>query len=208
MGESPRSMSDFPEPMLTPGDGESRHAAERSPVPSGLVDSLHEQFTALVSRHHTALMGYVLSLVPNWNDAEDILQQTSVVLWRKFGDFRLGSDFLSWACQIARFHVLNHLRKQGRDRHVFSLELVETLASEGVQDAERLEAERGALRACLEKLDARSRDLLAACYAAGATIKQVAQLSGRTPNAVYKGLNRIREALLRCVRRTLAKETG
>ena len=151
-------------------------------------------------------MGYVLSLVPNWPDAEDILQQSCVVMWRKFDQFEIGTDFLSWGCQIARFHAFNHVRKQGRDRHVFSVELVETLAREGVSDAGQLEAERVALRSCLAKLDPAGRNLLGACYDAGATIKQVAQRLGRTPNSVYKGLNRIRESLLRCIRKTLARE--
>ena len=67
----------------------------------------HEQFTSLLLRHHAALLGYILSLVSNWSDAEDILQQASVVMWRKFGEFQPGSDFRSWGCQIAKFHALN-----------------------------------------------------------------------------------------------------
>ena len=151
-------------------------------------------------------MGYILSLVPSWPDAEDLLQQTSVVMWRKFGEFREGSDFLSWGCQIARFHTLNHARKQARDPHVFSPDLLETMAEEGTLDAEQLDAERVALRSCLEKLDPRSRNLLGRCYQPDATVKAVAEDLGRTPNSVYKGLNRVREALLRCIRRTLAQE--
>lgn len=165
-----------------------------------------ERFTALLVRHSPALMGYILSLVPSWPDAEDLLQQSSVVMWRKFSEFREGSDFLSWGCQIARFHTLNHARKQARDPHVFSPDLLETMAEEGALDAEQLDAERVALRSCLEKLDPRSRNLLGRCYQPDATVKAVAEDLGRTPNSVYKGLNRIREALLRCIGRTLAQE--
>jgi RNA polymerase sigma-70 factor (ECF subfamily) len=170
------------------------------------VSQQHEHFTALFSRHHPALMGFILSLVPNWSDAEDLLQQTSVVMWRRFSDFEPGTDFLSWGCQIARFHALNHFRKQTRDRHIFSIGLIETLAGEGIPNPEELDAERSALQLCLEKLDPRSRNLVGRCYQAGTTLKQVAGSLGRTPNSVYKELNRIREALLRCVRRTLARE--
>jgi RNA polymerase sigma-70 factor (ECF subfamily) len=173
---------------------------------SALPHGASERFTALLVRHQPALMGYILSLVPSWPDAEDLLQQTSVVMWRKFGEFREGSDFLSWGCQIARFHTLNHVRKRTRDRHVFSPDLLETLAEEGALDVEQLDAERVALRLCLEKLDPRSRNLLGHCYQPDATVRAVAEYLGRTPNSVYKGLNRIREALLRCIRRTLARE--
>ena len=166
----------------------------------------HERFTALLARHHTHLMGFILSLLPHWADAEDVLQQTSVVMWRKFGEFQPGTSFVNWGCQIARYHVLNYVRKQSRDRHVFADDLVELLADEAADDALRLERQRHALELCLEKLDAGGRALVARCYAPEATIKSVAEELGRTPNSVYKGLNRLREALLRCVQNTLAQE--
>ena len=183
-----------------PEDGVGRPSETVAP------EELQEQFAALLARHHSALMGFLLSLVPHWPDAEDLLQQTSVVMWRKFGEFERGSDFMSWACQIARYHTLNHLRSRSRDRHVFSLELIENLADEGMADAEQYDAERVALRTCLTKLDARSRNLLGHCYQPGNTLRQVAESMGRTPNSIYKRLNRIREALLRCIRRTIARE--
>lgn len=170
------------------------------------MDDAYERFTGLLTRHHASLMSFILSLRPNWADAEDLMQQTSVVLWRKFGEYRDGSSFLAWACQVARFLVLNHARKAGRDRHVFSAELLELLAREGESDAERLQAQRVALSRCLEKLDARGRDVLQACYQAGTSIKDAARRLGSSPNAVYKTLNRLRELLLDCVRRNAAEE--
>jgi RNA polymerase sigma-70 factor (ECF subfamily) len=171
---------------------------------SGDVD--YERFTALLTRHHAALMGFILSLLPRWTDAEDVLQQASIVLWRKFGDFREGSSFLAWACQTARFLVLNHVRSLSRDRHVFSPELLEILAREGEEDAERLQGQRAALGRCLQKLDDAQRRLLLRCYGTGATIKEVAETLGSTPNRVYKTLNRLRDALGDCVRRGAAGE--
>lgn len=188
---------------MTAHDDPSRHEAEvarpASPDP-------HEQFTALLARHHTAIMNFILSLLPNWSDAEDILQQTSVVLWRKFGEFEPGTSFLAWSCQVARFHVLNHRRKQTRDRHLFSDDLLDTLASEVLSEAERLDSERRLLNGCIEKLDVNSRRLLSRCYAAGSSIKQVAVELSRTPNSIYKAVNRIRESLLRCVQSGLSRE--
>jgi RNA polymerase sigma-70 factor (ECF subfamily) len=169
-------------------------------------DDRHERFTALMSRQHASLMGFTLSLVPNWSDAEDILQQASVVMWRKFGEFQEGTDFLAWGCQVVRFHVTNFVRKRARDKHLFSPELIETMAGEALGDAEHLASERAALQACLGKLDDAGRKLLARCYEPQATIRQVAHELGRTPNSVYKGLNRLRETLLRCIRRTLSRE--
>jgi RNA polymerase sigma-70 factor (ECF subfamily) len=166
----------------------------------------YEKFTALLARNHAPLMSYILSIHPHWADAEDILQQASVVLWRKFAEFAPGTSFFAWSCQTAKFLVLNHHRKNTRDPHVFSGELVEILAREGEEDADHLQRQREALGGCLGKLDDRSRRLLARCYEAGATIREAADDLGATPNSVYKTLNRLRETLLECVRRSLAGE--
>lgn len=164
------------------------------------------EFAGLLARHHTALLGHVLALVPRWSDAEDIVQETSAVLWRKFEEFQPGTNFFAWACQIARFHVMNHVRKRVRDKHVFTPELIETMSREGEAEVDELEAERKALHGCLGKLGDNDRSLLGKCYAGEATVKMAAEALGCTPNAVYKTLNRIRQALLRCVRKTLALE--
>jgi RNA polymerase sigma-70 factor (ECF subfamily) len=170
------------------------------------MDDAYERFTALLTRHHSALLGFILSLRPNWTDAEDLLQQTSVVLWRKFSEFREGTNFAAWACQTARYLTLNHVRKVARDPHVFSEELLDVMSREAADDVERLQAQRAALSRCMEKLDAKGRKLLTACYEAGASVKEAADRIGATPNAVYKSLNRLREALLDCVRRNAAGE--
>jgi RNA polymerase sigma-70 factor (ECF subfamily) len=163
-------------------------------------DDAYERFTGLLTKHHAALMGFILSLRPNWADAEDLLQQASVVMWRKFSEFQPGTSFAAWGCQIARFLVLNHVRKIARDPHVFSEELLDVMSREGAEDVDRLQSQRAALTRCVEKLDAKARRILARCYEAGASVKDVADRLGSTPNAVYKALNRIREALLACVR--------
>lgn len=165
----------------------------------------HQQFLLLYTRSHAALFSYILSLLPNWSDAEDILQQTCLVLWQKFAEFEPGTDFVAWSCSIARYKVLNSLRARGRDRHVFATDVLERLADEGLVDVQRLDAERKALNYCLQKLPPDERDLVHTCYDVGASIKRVAEHLGRSPNSCYKLLNRIRESLLRCVEARLAE---
>jgi RNA polymerase sigma-70 factor (ECF subfamily) len=164
-----------------------------------------EEFVLLYTKTSAALFSYILSLLPSWSDAEDVLQQTSLELWRKFREFEPGSDFMAWACRIARYKALTLIRSRRRDRHVFSLELVERIAEEGIAETQRLDAERKALNDCLQKLRASERELLQRCYAVGATIRQVAKEVGRTPNSLYKLINRIREALLHCIEARLAE---
>lgn len=166
-----------------------------------------EQFVSLFVRNQASIFGYILSLLPKWSDAEDVLQQTSIVLWQKFDQFDQDdpdSDFARWACGVARYKVLNYRKKQGRDKHQFSEQLLEIIADESLNSITNLDAERRALADCLDKLQHRSRQLVRSCYEGSNSIKEIALQLGRTPNSIYKTLNRIREQLLHCIARTLA----
>jgi len=181
-------------------------SVEVGPMTSESDDERHERFVMLFGRNQPALYGYVLSLLPNWADADDVFQQTSLTLWRKFDQFEPNSNFMNWACQIARYTVLNFRKKHRRDRHVFSDKLIELLAEEAVAETDLREAERRALDDCLAKLPDSDRDLIQQCYAEGTTIKQVARQTDRTANSLYKLLNRIRATLLHCIQQVLSAE--
>ncbi|HEX5103255.1 MAG TPA: sigma-70 family RNA polymerase sigma factor [Pirellulaceae bacterium] len=166
----------------------------------------YERFVRLFARHEPALRSFVRPLVPHWDDADEVLQQTCVVLWRKFAEFDTGSDFLAWACTIARFEVLKHRRRIARDRHVFSEELLQLLADEGAAEADARQRERRALDHCLELLPAPQRELIQRCYGDAGAINAAAAALGRSATSVYKALQRVREVLLECIERRLAQE--
>ena len=41
-------------------------------------------FSELISRHQSELYAYIFAIVRNWEDADDLFQSVSLVLWRKF----------------------------------------------------------------------------------------------------------------------------
>ena len=163
----------------------------------------HEEFIALFVRHEPAIHSFLTSLLGGLDDAEVAMQETSMVLWKKFDQFEAGTSFRTWAFRIARFEAMNLRRKRQRDRHFFSDELVRLLADEAAQHAAQLEEERRVLAHCVAKLDSGDRRLLAGCYQEGSTIKAYAESVGRTPNAVRKHLAKVRTALSSCVQQTL-----
>jgi len=165
-----------------------------------------EEFVWLFTQHARRIYGFILSLQPNVTDADEIFQETSTVLWRKFDQFEPGTDFLAWACQIARYKVMSLRQKLGRDRLQFSDEFVESVADESAAMESTLAPRQRALATCLEKLTARDRQLLESRYRDGATTRSVASEVGRSVDAVYKALNRIHEALFHCIERTLRAE--
>jgi len=163
----------------------------------------HEEFMALFVRYEPAIHSFLTSLLANLDDAEVVMQETSVAMWKKFEQFETGTSFRNWAFQIARLEAMNFRRKRQRDRHLFSNELVQLLADEAAEHAAQLEEERRVLAHCVAKLDPPDRELLSGCYREDSTIKEYAERVARTPNAVRKHLARIRNALSLCVRKTL-----
>src|SRR3954454_14146141 len=81
------------------------------------------QFSERLLRHQTQVFGYLYSLVRNLDDADDLFQQTCLVLWNKFDQFDPSKSFAAWACGVARFEVSNFLRSRGRQRLYFSDDL-------------------------------------------------------------------------------------
>src|SRR5262249_20227332 len=124
------------------------------------MDGSRDEFITKLTAAQTAVWAYVFSLLPDHAAAQDVLQETNVTLWRKADDFQPGTSFLSWACQVAYFHVLSHRRRMKRDRLLFDDEVLAYLAERQADRAMELGDRLVALRRCLEKLPQPSRRLL------------------------------------------------
>ena len=108
---------------------------------------------------------------------------------------------------MARLEVLKDGRAKARDRRVYREDIIELLAGEANEAAVPRERERAALRDCLAKLKEHERALVSAVYTRGTAIADAAELTGRTVAAAYKALARIRQGLLKCIERELAKKS-
>jgi len=171
-------------------------------------DDSQQLFVRLLTQHERLVYGYILRLVPNWNDADEILQETNVRLWEEFDRFEPGTNFGAWAVRVAHYQVLTWRRKRDRSRLVFDDECLASLAAAAAADDSCEDERRAALAACLQLLPEKSRDLLARCYGCDTTIRDVAAGLRRSTEAVYKSLQRARLALHACIERRLAGERG
>lgn len=161
-------------------------------------------FLAKVTRAQRPLYGFIVTLAGGLFDADDILQETNLVLWRKAGEYDPARDFMSWALRIAQLQTMAHLKKRRR-RPVFDTELLERIADEAAADREQADVRRIALAACLQKLSAKHRHLVARRYEPGASVIAMAAEIGSQPKAVSEMLRRIRHALLECIERSLGE---
>jgi len=168
----------------------------------------HERFTELLRVHHTQLFGYLYALVHDLNDVEDLYQETSVVLWRKFGEYREGTSFFHWARATARYQMLNFLRGRRRRQHLPLGAELEAMLSDVFDelDGDLLQARLEALQECKERLDEEDGRLVDACYGSRRSFRETADQLGRSPKSVYDALGRIRGALMKCIQARLAEK--
>lgn len=167
----------------------------------------HDAFVELLTQYRGQLFGYIYALVRRLDDAEDLYQDTALVMWTKFKEYQTGTNFLGWACTIARYRVANFLKSERRKRRYFGQTLLEELAALQARihaDGQNLQQE--ALVDCMKKLAAGDCELINLCYGSRQSFRQVAEQLGRSPQSVYDSLSRIRHVLLECIKRTIAQE--
>ncbi len=165
-----------------------------------------DEFIQLFTSHEPRLRAYVLTLVCRWTDAEEVMQQCNLVLWQKFDAFQSETNFFAWSCQVARLEVMDFRKRRGRERAIFSDSFIDVVADEAAEMAEELSDRQTALQQCLEKLPQQHRRLLHWRYAESVSIEDVAGRTGRSIEAAYKTLSRVRQVLHDCITRTLATD--
>lgn len=163
------------------------------------------QFLQLYSVAQPRLFAYILAMIPEWHDAEEVLQETSVVLWKSFDQFQQGTNFWAWAKTVALHQVLSFRKKRKRTPHPLEQKFIEAVAKEYGRMADNLEDQLQAMADCVAKLPPNERELIVACYEPNATILEVAERLGRPAGTVYKSLSRIRQSLLKCIEETLSE---
>ena len=165
-----------------------------------------DDFVAHLTQSQRQLHAFIFSLVWNPSDADDILQETNLVLLKKAAEFDANCDFLPWALAFARFQTLASLKRRQRLRLVFDDALARTLADEATGAEPMLDGRRMALATGLAKLPRPHRELLVKRYEPKASVADMAAAIRLTPKALSDRLRRIRQVLLDCITRTLAEE--
>lgn len=167
----------------------------------------YDEFVELLQHATGRILAYINALLLNWNDAEDVFQESCVVLWRKFDDYRPGTNFVAWALRIAQNKVMDFQKSRARRRTFFTPELQTSLMAEISQPTTSTEdAGLDALSNCMAGLGAADRQLVHLCYGDGVQVRDVAAQLGRSPQSVHNSLRRIRMTLLECIERVIERE--
>lgn len=164
------------------------------------------EFVTQITRVQRQLHAFILSMVWNPVDADDVLQETNLVLWEKAAEFEPGRPFLPWAMRFAQWQAMAWLKRRQRQRLVIDDDLAKLLADEAAIDEPAFDTRWHALAGCLQKLRPEQRELIARRYEPEASVNEMAAVGGITPKALSDRLRRIRQALLECIRKTVAEE--
>jgi RNA polymerase sigma-70 factor (ECF subfamily) len=174
-----------------------------------MVDKDHkDNFFKLYLQSQRRLYAYILMLVPNSSDADDILQQTSSIMWQKFDTYDPDASFGAWAVSIAKYVIFDHHKKKRRSHVIFKGQMLEIIAEKAKASTVDTDERLTLLKACLEKLNSHDRKLMKIRYEQGLKIKDIAERMGRPVQGFYKTMNRIHNLLINCIRRKMLAEEG
>jgi RNA polymerase sigma-70 factor, ECF subfamily len=162
-----------------------------------------EAFVRNLTACQSPLYSFILSLLPDCNAADDVLQDVNLVMWRRAEEFVEGTNFMGWACQIARFKVLAYHRDQGRNRHVFDDQLLGTLAAEAEHRAVESDGDISLLDECVDELPLSQRELVHERYSPGGSVQVIAARLGKSVSNISVTLSRIRQTLMDCMHRKM-----
>lgn len=166
------------------------------------------EFIQLLTSHQSRLYAYILSLVFDRNEADDVLQQTNVVLWRNADEFEPGSNFVAWSFRVAYYQVLAHRKQKQREKLIFDDGILNDVAQVANQSDQTFQARQRLIQDCIQKLSTSQRDVIQRRYRNGATLESIAQETEKKVNAVKQLLFRARENLVQCVKKGLAESVS
>lgn len=178
------------------------------PVPKeSIPPARHDLFVQALARHERVIRAYIRGAgVSRPEDVDEIAQEVSLIAWQKFDQLDRVEDFPRWACVIAKYRVLDFRRKRFRDRLVLNEKLFDLLLEEALDETKTQNARLNKLEHCLGQLPAASKKLLMAAYEPGASIDEFARSVGKSANALYQRLWRLRQILRKCVDDALSKD--
>ena len=164
------------------------------------------EFLKLFMRHQQEIYAYILTLVPHIHDADDLFQDGMIIMWQKFDQFRLGTNFAAWGVQIMRYQILDYRRNLARNKQVLmENSLFETLLDHMPTIQDEAPARIEALRKCLTLLDDRAKRIIKMRYERNISVEKIASYLKLSRRHVYHVLGQITSVLLRCMRRTLVE---
>ncbi len=167
--------------------------------------NINEEFVCLMSANQKRIYGFILTLVPHLPDADDILQQTVMVMCRKFESYNRDQSFSAWAMGIAKNVVLQFRQKEQQSKMLLSDQAFHRVVSRSDRLVDTMESRVNALEGCINKLSQKDQELIKLRYNSGLRVKEIALKVGRPLQGLYQAFGRIHVSLKECIDRHMAQ---
>lgn len=157
------------------------------------------EYLQLIASHQGLLYTHIRKMVTDAHGAQDVLQDTNLLLWQNSEKYEMGTNFGAYACKVAYFKALEYLRKRKRSEFLsFDSDIVEAL---GTETEEQMEEDRyeAALTECMQKLKPAEQRLLKRRYYDRATVRSISEEEECSEGSLQQLFFRIRKALKNCI---------
>ena len=158
-----------------------------------------EQFTALWTAAQPTLNAFIRTLVPEFQQAEEVLQRVAIAAFRKFDQYDETRPFAAWAVGVAKYEVMYFRRQRATERLVFDDELVEKVAQGFQEFVDEADPIHKALEVCLEELKGRPRKVIRWKYESELSAAAIGERLHISTGAVRILLWRARATLRDCI---------
>lgn len=164
-------------------------------------------FLKLYAGISNRIYSYLLIMLHNRESAEEVAQETAMILWSRFDEYEQGTNFGAWAITIARLKAFEFLRKRRQSHMIFDDRFYEQVSDRAGESSEDLPKRIDALNACLRKLSEKQIALLSMRFKKNISIKKIAQITGQPAGSLYHRFSRIHRGLRICVEKQLIQQT-
>ena len=173
-------------------------------IMQGIVRREAEAFARFYDRHAPMVFGFLLRLLHERTEAEDVLQETFWQIWRQAGayDSSRGSP-VAWLVQIARSRGIDRIRqvqlRTQRDGGPIE-DLYEQLVAQDGADAKTIEQEtQRTVRRALTRLSSEQREAVTLAFFGGLTHLEISKRLetplGTVKTRIRLGMRKLQEAL-------------
>jgi RNA polymerase sigma-70 factor (ECF subfamily) len=159
-----------------------------------------QAFERAIRPHLAGLFAYARAICGDFHAAEDVVQETAQIAYRKLNFLIPEADFAGWLKAIARRQALSARRKLTKTVLVVD-QILESVYEDPAPATVGLRGE--ALADCLDQLDGRAAQAVKGHYFEGVKLADLADRMGVSGVALRQMLHRVRVLLQDCVRRRL-----
>ena len=169
----------------------------------------NKELAVFWAQSQPAIASFIHALVPNCQDADDILQNVAIITVEKFDEFDRDRSFSAWCTGIAKNLILKYYSPKGSKQPILNIEAIKKVAQVYEEDSQsihdQIDSMEKALKKCLMRLKGKIKKIVKMHYTDELKPARIAQLLSMTPNNVAVLLHRVRLSLKACVDRELSQ---